>query len=104
MHDAITPVSSPDVDDEVVELDPVAPEVDIALSSRPDSVALIWIALRSYQQNFASTGATYEEIQPAYRGGDEMRGDSRLANRQWDDVEPQLRQHWETQHPGSACA
>ena len=55
-----------------------------------------------YQTNFASSGATYEEIQPAYRGGYEMRGDSRFANRQWDDVEPQLRQHWETQHPGSA--
>jgi len=55
-----------------------------------------------YQTHFASTGATYEELQPAYRGGYELRGDSRYANRQWDDVEPQLRQHWETQHPRSA--
>jgi len=55
-----------------------------------------------YQTHFASTGATYEELQPAYRGGYELRGDSRYANRQWDDVEPQLRQHWESQHPGSA--
>jgi uncharacterized protein (TIGR02271 family) len=55
-----------------------------------------------YQTNFAHTGASYEELQPAYRGGYELRGDSRFADSSWDDVEPDLRQRWESEHPGSA--
>jgi len=57
---------------------------------------------QDYQANFASSGLTYEDIQPAYRGGYEMRGDSRFANSDWDTAEPQLRQRWESDHPGSA--
>jgi uncharacterized protein (TIGR02271 family) len=55
-----------------------------------------------YQTHFANTGASYEELQPAYRGGYELRGDSRFADSSWDDVEPDLRQRWESEHPGSA--
>jgi len=55
-----------------------------------------------YQSNFASSGVSYEDIQPAYRGGYEMRGDSRFANSDWDSAEPELRQRWESEHPGSA--
>ena len=57
---------------------------------------------QDYQANFASSGLTYEDIQPAYRGGYEMRGDSRFADSDWDTAEPQLRQRWESDHPGSA--
>jgi len=57
---------------------------------------------QDYQTNFASSGLTYEDIQPAYRGGYEMRGDSRFANSDWDTAEPELRQRWESDHPGSA--
>lgn len=57
---------------------------------------------QDYQANFASSGLTYEDIQPAYRGGYEMRGDSRFANSDWDTAEPELRQRWESDHPGSA--
>jgi uncharacterized protein (TIGR02271 family) len=57
---------------------------------------------RDYETHFASAGGSYEDYQPAYRGGYEMRGDSRFAQREWDDAEPDLRQHWESQHPGSA--
>ena len=55
---------------------------------------------QDYQANFASSGLTYEDIQPAYRGGYEMRGDSRFADSDWDTAEPQLRQRWESDHPG----
>ena len=57
---------------------------------------------RDYQTNFANTGASYEEIEPAYRGGYELRGDSRFADSDWNDAEPELRQRWESEHPGSA--
>ena len=30
-----------------------------------------------------------------------MRSDSRYANRQWDEVESDLRSDWETRYPGS---
>jgi uncharacterized protein (TIGR02271 family) len=57
---------------------------------------------QDYQRNFANSGASYDEIQPAYRGGYELRGDSRFADSDWNDVEPELRQRWESEHPGSA--
>ena len=57
---------------------------------------------QDYQANFASSGVSYEDVQPAYRGGYELRGDSRFADSDWDTAEPQLRQHWESEHPGSA--
>ena len=57
---------------------------------------------RDYQTNYASSGGSYEDYQPAYRGGYESRYDSRFANRSWDEAEPELRQRWESEHPGSA--
>ena len=57
---------------------------------------------RDYQTNYASAGGSYEDYQPAYRGGYESRYDSRFANRSWDEAEPELRQRWESEHPGSA--
>jgi uncharacterized protein (TIGR02271 family) len=55
-----------------------------------------------YRTNFASSGASYDDLRPAYRGGYEMRSDSRFADRDWDDVEPELRRRWESDNPGSA--
>jgi uncharacterized protein (TIGR02271 family) len=57
---------------------------------------------QDYQTHFASSGMSYDDIRPAYRGGYEMRGDSRFANSDWDSAEPQLRQRWESENPGSA--
>ena len=57
---------------------------------------------RDYQTNYASAGGSYEDYQPAYRGGYESRYDSRFANRSWDEAEPELRSRWESEHPGSA--
>jgi uncharacterized protein (TIGR02271 family) len=57
---------------------------------------------RDYLTNYSSAGGSYEDYQPAYRGGYESRYDSRFANRSWDEAEPELRQRWESEHPGSA--
>ncbi|MBV9890816.1 MAG: YsnF/AvaK domain-containing protein, partial [Rhizobacter sp.] len=55
-----------------------------------------------YQANHAQSGASYEELRPAYQGGYELREDDRFADRGWDDVEPEARDRWEREHPGSA--
>jgi len=57
---------------------------------------------QDYQTNYASSGMSYDDLQPAYRGGYELRGDSRFANSDWDTAEPELRRRWESEHPGSA--
>jgi uncharacterized protein (TIGR02271 family) len=57
---------------------------------------------QDYRTNYASSGGTYEDYQPAYRGGYELRSDSRYADRDWNDVEPEIRQRWEADHPDSA--
>jgi uncharacterized protein (TIGR02271 family) len=57
---------------------------------------------RDFETQYASSGGRYEDYQPAYRGGYEWRSDSQYSNRDWDDVEPQLRQRWERDYPGSA--
>ena len=57
---------------------------------------------RDFQTNYASSGETYDQYQPAYRSGYETRCDSRYANRDWNAVEPEIRQRWESEHPDSA--
>ncbi|WP_229429786.1 YsnF/AvaK domain-containing protein [Massilia sp. ZL223] len=54
-----------------------------------------------YTSNYSSLGGSYEDYAPAYSYGSQMRSDSRYANRQWDDVESDLRSDWETRYPGS---
>ncbi|MEH6437656.1 hypothetical protein [Massilia sp. DD77] len=59
----------------------------------------------SYRSHYSSTyegsGVAYDAVAPAYAYGSQMRGDSRYANRQWDEVEGDLRTDWETRNPGS---
>jgi stress response protein YsnF len=54
-----------------------------------------------FENNLASNGGRYEEYEPAYMYGSQMRSDARYANRSWDDVESDASQNWSTQHPGS---
>ncbi|MBQ5946001.1 YsnF/AvaK domain-containing protein [Massilia sp. ST3] len=54
-----------------------------------------------YNSNFASSGADYDDYAPAYSYGSQMRSDARYSNRQWDDVESDLRTDWETRNAGS---
>jgi len=55
-----------------------------------------------YRTNLAHGGGSYEDYRPAYRDGYELRGDARYADRDWDDVEPELRDRWQREHPESA--
>jgi len=54
-----------------------------------------------YTSNYSSLGGSYDDYAPAYSYGTQMRSDSRYANRQWDEVESDLRSDWETRYPGS---
>jgi len=56
-----------------------------------------------FPRRFASSsGATYEEYQPAYRYGHELAGNSRYAGRDWANIAPEVRRDWEARHAGSA--
>lgn len=57
---------------------------------------------RSHWQNtYGTSGGRYEDYDDAYRYGSTMAGSGRFKNYRWDDVEPQLRSDWESNHPGS---
>lgn len=54
-----------------------------------------------WQTNYGSSGGRYEDYAPAYSFGSSMAGNERYRNRQWEEVEPQLRSDWESSHPES---
>jgi uncharacterized protein (TIGR02271 family) len=51
-----------------------------------------------WTSNYASSGDTYNDYDPAYRYGSQMRSDTRYQGRQWDDVESDLRSDWDTRY------
>jgi uncharacterized protein (TIGR02271 family) len=51
-----------------------------------------------WTSNYGSTGDTYNDYDPAYRYGTQMRSDSRYQNRNWDDVESDLRSDWDSRY------
>lgn len=56
---------------------------------------------RHWQSTYGSSGGRYDDYDAAYRYGSTMAGSERFKNYQWNDVEPQLRQDWESNHPES---
>ncbi|NPT59373.1 hypothetical protein [Paraburkholderia elongata] len=54
-----------------------------------------------YDEQYAAENARYEDYVPAYRYGAEIGQDARYRDKQWDDVEPEARRHWETTSPDS---
>lgn len=56
---------------------------------------------RHWQSTYGSAGGRYEDFDAAYRYGSSMAGSDKYKNYQWNDVEPQLRNDWESSHPGS---
>lgn len=54
-----------------------------------------------WQSNFGSSGGRYEDYASAYSFGSSMEGNERYRNRNWEEVEPQLRNDWESNHPES---
>lgn len=56
---------------------------------------------RHWQTSYGSQGGRYEDYDAAYRYGSSAAGSERYKNRQWTEVEPDLRGDWESNHPDS---
>lgn len=54
-----------------------------------------------WQTNFGSSGGRYEDYAPAYSYGSTLAGNDRYSGRKWEEMEPQARSDWESNHPGS---
>jgi len=54
-----------------------------------------------WQTNYSSLGGSYDDYAPAYRYGTQMRSDSRYRDRDWNDVESDLRSDWESRNGGA---
>ena len=54
-----------------------------------------------WTSNFAHQGGRYEDYAPAYSYGSSMRSSELYRDRQWDDVEGNLRSDWESRYPNS---
>jgi hypothetical protein len=55
-----------------------------------------------WDDNYASQGDSYDDYAPAYRYGNEMRRSEKYRNRQWYDVETDLKTDWEARNPGAS--
>ena len=55
-----------------------------------------------WKDNYASQGGSYDDYAPAYRYGTEARGNDKYRNRNWDDVESDLKTDWESRNPGAS--
>ncbi|RKF46082.1 hypothetical protein [Paraburkholderia fungorum] len=54
-----------------------------------------------YDEQYAAENSRYEDYAPAYRYGAEIGRDVDYHDRQWDNIEPEARRHWETTSPDS---
>jgi uncharacterized protein (TIGR02271 family) len=57
---------------------------------------------RHFEQNYASAGGRYEDYGPAYSYGYTSAGDPQYRNRQFNEIEPDLRAGYERRHPNSS--
>ncbi|WP_157202043.1 general stress protein [Massilia sp. Root335] len=51
-----------------------------------------------WSDTYSSTGTSYDDTAPAYRYGAQMRNDVRYRNRDWSDVENDLRSDWDARY------
>lgn len=51
-----------------------------------------------FNQHYASSGGLYSEYEPAYQFGSNL---TDYRGRRWEDVEPAVRQQWESEHKGT---
>lgn len=54
-----------------------------------------------WNNNYSTSGSTYEDYAPAYQFGTTMARNEHYRGRSWDDVEPNLRSSWEMSNSGS---
>jgi uncharacterized protein (TIGR02271 family) len=57
---------------------------------------------KHYDANYGTSGRSYQDYLPAYSYGETMAANEHYRGRAWNDVEPGLRQDWESRNPGSA--
>ncbi|MGI9149822.1 MAG: YsnF/AvaK domain-containing protein [Chloroflexota bacterium] len=53
-----------------------------------------------WQQRYGTSGDRWEDAEPAYRYGHEMRSRPEYRGRQWTDVEPEFQRDWAQRNPG----
>lgn len=56
---------------------------------------------QNYQQTFANSDYDYERVAPAYQFGTELGDRKEHKDKDWQSIEPDARQHWETKNPGT---
>jgi uncharacterized protein (TIGR02271 family) len=57
---------------------------------------------KHWQTAYGQSGGRYEDYDAAYRYGSQLSGSDRMKNYRWQDVEPDVRSDWESNHPESA--
>jgi uncharacterized protein YrrD len=55
-----------------------------------------------WEQTHGTRGGLWEEHEPGYRFGWEMRNDARYRDRPWSEVEPEIQREWESRESGRA--
>ena len=55
-----------------------------------------------FSTRFGASGKRYEDVEPAYRYGHTLAGDSRYAGRSWDEFETDAQTDWGRSNSGSA--
>jgi uncharacterized protein (TIGR02271 family) len=70
----------------------------------PDSASDDSYYRSHWDSNYSSLGGGYDDYDPAYRYGTQMRNDARYAGRNWDDVETDLRSDWDTRYSRSGVS
>jgi len=79
-------------------------EVDVdQVSGQPTTTDFAASDFRThYQTNYANSGYTYEEYEPAYRYGSTLASNQRYQGSDWSTVEAQARKDWNNQYKDSA--
>jgi len=54
-----------------------------------------------YNKNFGKSGYSFDQYSPAYRYGYNLASDKTYASRNWSDVEPSIRDQWESRNKGT---
>ncbi len=55
----------------------------------------------NYNTRFAKSGYSYDQFTPVYRYGYTLANDPRYSQREWSDIEPDVRRHWEERNQGT---
>jgi len=54
-----------------------------------------------WQQRYGQTGGRWEDAEPAYHYGYDLRSQPTYRGRDWSQIEPDVRRDWETSHPNT---